>query len=302
MRRSFFILGVATLASSCVSKEQGSEDIFYNDENNSENQEEQEECCEADSHSSSAKAGQTSPGERASPPNNPAVEGSGGALDVTALINSMRSQNNVDDPKTIKKTDATANQPAVIANHHKETVNQTVSAMTKKSDGKSETDKKFLKDGENPSIANTISKNAKKNSEDKSDRSSKEDFRDLRSAVLAIRESPNLNARIVGYLSSEDKVKVIKEGWGGWSKIGENQFVRSKYLSNGGSVTVGLGSDLYNVTIEAIYIRSRPSENGTIVGVLRKGDKIRGQSIRDGWIQVEKNRFVRKKYLEFVGH
>lgn len=126
--------------------------------------------------------------------------------------------------------------------------------------------------------------------------------RKLKSAVLAVREEPSLSAKVVGYIHGDMRVKIVAEGWNGWTKIGPKRFVRSKYLTAGGTKTVGAGQQSYVVKSEALYIRNAPSLDATVVGVLTGGDKVRAEPLSSGWVQLGPRRFVRAKYLEVLGH
>jgi hypothetical protein len=126
--------------------------------------------------------------------------------------------------------------------------------------------------------------------------------RKLKSAVLAVREGPSLKAKVVGYIHGDVSVTIVAEGWNGWTKIGPKRFVRSKYLTKGGTKTVGAGQRSFVVKSEALYIRNAPSLDATVAGVLTSGDKVRAEPVASGWVQLGPRRFVRAKYLEVVGH
>lgn len=135
---------------------------------------------------------------------------------------------------------------------------------------------------------------------DKTSRTKK--IRKLKSSVLAIREAPNLRARIVGYIHSGQDVEVYEDGWDGWTKIGDKKFVRTKYLLQDLASIFGKGPYIYLVKPSAIYVREKPSQKADIVGVLIKGEKIRGKAASNGWVEIETNRFVRDGYVEILGH
>lgn len=102
------------------------------------------------------------------------------------------------------------------------------------------------------------------------------------SSVLRIRNCPN--GDIVGSLKNGTEVTVYEEQ-GGWSRIGDGQWVSSSYLSDGSNTPVSnryvLGKYVTRVN-SALNVRNAPV-TGKIVKTYKNGTRFDTYEIRDNW-------------------
>ena len=121
---------------------------------------------------------------------------------------------------------------------------------------------------------------------------------------LNVRAKASMNGTKLGVLPKGAKVKVIGQE-GNWSKImfnGKTAFVSSKYLANSNSSApkVAAKSETKMVTAKGLNVRAKASMNGTKLGVLPKGAKVKVIGQEGNWSKIMfngKTAFVSSKYL-----
>ena len=125
---------------------------------------------------------------------------------------------------------------------------------------------------------------------------------------LNVRNGASTSASIVGKLKKNDKVEVISES-NGWSKIkfeGKEAYVSSEYLSNsnsGGSTNPTpeqTPTTIKVVTATSLNVRNGASTSASIVGKLKKNDKVEVISESNGWSKIKfegKEAYVSSEYL-----
>ena len=120
----------------------------------------------------------------------------------------------------------------------------------------------------------------------------------VKATSLNIRSGPSTSYSILGKLKLNDKVEVLGET-STWSKInynGNTAYVSSEYLSDS---VIDSGSDnstevrptIQNkkVTSNTLNVRSGPGTSYTKIGVLYKGNVVKGISEKNGWIEINYN-------------
>ena len=124
-------------------------------------------------------------------------------------------------------------------------------------------------------------------------------------AGLNVRKGPGTNYGIVGGLSKGTQVTVYEES-NGWSRIGDNRWVSSTYLSStksGGGTTptpVSYKSWTGKVTAKSgLNIRKGPSTSYSIVGGYSYNTKIAILGESNGWYKVNKG-YVSANYVTKV--
>ena len=110
---------------------------------------------------------------------------------------------------------------------------------------------------------------------------------------LNIRCGAGTNYRAVGSLKNGDKVTVYEEK-NGWSRIGDGQWVSSKYLVDH---TVPQTKTMYVTANSGLNVRSGASTNNSIVGTLKKGTAVTVYEERNGWARIGNNQWVSAQYL-----
>jgi hypothetical protein len=252
----------------CSSDKDGEDEDVLAESDDSEDGEDGESPAEGDAgeEEESAESAASSDSAEAPPPEEPAS--GGGATDFSAMLKAMGGQAPAPAAASAEAAPAAAAEAAAAPD----------------------------------ALAPKAAKMAKPSKAGKAGKAAAGKTRKLKSAVLAVREGPSLQAKIVGYIHGDMSVTIVAEGWNGWTKIGPKRFVRSKYLTAGGAKTVGAGKRSFVVKSEALYIRNAPSLDATVVGVLTSGDKVRAEPVSSGWVQLGPRRFVRAKYLEVLGH
>lgn len=117
--------------------------------------------------------------------------------------------------------------------------------------------------------------------------------------VLNFRTAPSTNSKILGVLKRGDKVSVVQETVG-WTKInynGQEGYVSTKFLSSGNSAS----SAVKVVKSNTLNIRRDANITSEKVVSLKKGDKVKFVSEKDGWTKVDYNGkvgYVSSYYLE----
>ena len=120
----------------------------------------------------------------------------------------------------------------------------------------------------------------------------------VKATSLNVRSGPSTSYSILGKLKLNDKVEVLGET-STWSKInynGNTAYVSSEYLSDS---VIDSGSDnstevrptIQNkkVTSNTLNVRSGPGTSYTKIGVLYKGNVVKGISEKNGWIEINYN-------------
>ena len=121
---------------------------------------------------------------------------------------------------------------------------------------------------------------------------------------LNVRAKASMNGAKLGVLPKGAKVNVIGQE-GNWSKImfnGKTAFVSSQYLANSNSSApkVAAKSETKMVTAKGLNVRAKASMNGTKLGVLPKGAKVKVIGQEGNWSKIMfngKTAFVSSKYL-----
>lgn len=111
---------------------------------------------------------------------------------------------------------------------------------------------------------------------------------------LVVRKQPN-GIKTGEYLQAGTKVTVYDTS-GLYSKIGDNKWVASAYLSNKQPKT----KTVYNVKKPPLNVRNKPSVEGKIVGNLKNGDVVQVYKTKNGWSKVSKTeeRWTVSAYLK----
>ena len=110
---------------------------------------------------------------------------------------------------------------------------------------------------------------------------------------LNVRKGPGTTYAIVRSLLSGSEVTVISTQ-GSWSKIGNNEWVSSGYLTLKGAKAV---NKQYTITASSLYARSGPGTNYSKVSSYFKGDKVTVIESISNWGRVGTNKWVCMDYL-----
>ena len=112
---------------------------------------------------------------------------------------------------------------------------------------------------------------------------------------LNVRNKPN--GKTTGKLLKTATKVEVKEEKQGWARIGDNEWVYSKNLSDKAPKykTVKDVKDL------PLNVRNKPTtENSKVIGALQNGDKVQVYKTKNGWAKVSKDeeRWVSANYLK----
>ena len=114
---------------------------------------------------------------------------------------------------------------------------------------------------------------------------------------LNVRESPN--GKKTGKLLTTATKVIVYEEKDGWSRIGPNEWVFSRYLSNKCPIYyVVIGADK-----EGLNVRNKPSLYlSKVLNTIKNGSRVQVYDTDGTWVKVskEENRWCSKKYLEKI--
>lgn len=127
-----------------------------------------------------------------------------------------------------------------------------------------------------------------------------------------VRNAAGMNGKILGVLAPGEKVQVTGKT-NGWYKVkynGNPGYVYGHYLNfigaaaESGSVASGENGTNMVATV-AVNVRSAASNNGSVIGVLDKGENILSYGTENGWYKVKyngKDGYVWNNFLAPVGN
>lgn len=122
--------------------------------------------------------------------------------------------------------------------------------------------------------------------------------------VLNARVQPNTDSKIYKKLYKGDSVLVLKQRNDGWSEIVINEniyYVSSTYLSKDNVVNNTVSSITQYVNVPALYARTQPNVNSSIVEKLGLDTEVKVLEKRtDGWTKVsvnDRDLYVSSRYL-----
>lgn len=112
---------------------------------------------------------------------------------------------------------------------------------------------------------------------------------------LNVRNKPN--GKITGKLLKTATKVEVKEEKQGWARIGDNEWVYRKNLSD----KVPSYKVVQDVKDLPLNVRNKPTtENSKVIGTLQNGDKVQVYKTKNGWAKVSKDeeRWVSANYLK----
>ncbi|MGL5749654.1 MAG: SH3 domain-containing protein, partial [Paraclostridium sp.] len=120
-----------------------------------------------------------------------------------------------------------------------------------------------------------------------------------------VRSGPSTFDNLIGTFKKGDNVYVIQQLSNGWSKIkfeGKVAYVSSQYLSKDVSINPPVeNKDFMTCNATSLNVRSGASTAYSIVGKLKKGDKVEViNHLSNSWTEIKfnnKNAFVSSSYL-----
>lgn len=114
-----------------------------------------------------------------------------------------------------------------------------------------------------------------------------------------VRREPNMNAPVIGRLSSGESTKVIKinDEWaqldnGGWVSVKLLTLQKESEISS----RFGTQIQIYIASVNA-NIRQKPDNDATLVGSIFKGERVRVLSVANGWARLENGGYVAARLL-----
>ncbi|MGX3045108.1 SH3 domain-containing protein [Helicobacter sp. T3_23-1056] len=114
-----------------------------------------------------------------------------------------------------------------------------------------------------------------------------------------VRKEPNMNAPVIGRLSSGESTKVIKinDEWaqldnGGWVSVKLLTLQKESEISSRFSTQI----QIYIASVNA-NIRQKPDNDATLVGSIFKGERVRVLSVANGWARLENGGYVAARLL-----
>ena len=114
---------------------------------------------------------------------------------------------------------------------------------------------------------------------------------------LNVRESPN--GKKTGKLLTTATKVIVYEEKDGWSRVGHNEWVFSRYLSNKCPIYyVVIGADK-----EGLNVRNKPALYlSKVLNTIKNGSRVQVYDTDGTWVKVskEENRWCSKKYLEKI--
>lgn len=114
-------------------------------------------------------------------------------------------------------------------------------------------------------------------------------------ATLNVRDNPN--GKVIGSLTRGTQVLVYEER-DGWSRIGDNSWVSSQYLSDTKPQDTSKEKTGFVKTSGGkLNIRKSPSVLGKVVGSLNNGDKVTVYEEKNNWSRIGYNQWVSSSYL-----
>lgn len=121
---------------------------------------------------------------------------------------------------------------------------------------------------------------------------------------LNIRKGPSTKEEILGSLKKGDKIDVVSHGSNNWSKIRFNNsyaYVSTNYLSNSISSDIPNSKVFMTCNTSNLNVRKGPSTNDSIIGNLKKGDKVEIiYKVNNHWYKISYNNssaYVNSTYL-----
>lgn len=111
---------------------------------------------------------------------------------------------------------------------------------------------------------------------------------------LNVRKGAGTKYAVVREIKKGTQVNVY-ETKGSWSRIGTNEWVSSKYLTNKKPVTYPT-----KTVTTSLNVRNKASVLGKKIGVLKKGDKVKVYATSGTWSKIAKdsNKWCSSKYLK----
>ncbi|MGX2971376.1 SH3 domain-containing protein [Helicobacter sp. T3_23-1059] len=114
-----------------------------------------------------------------------------------------------------------------------------------------------------------------------------------------VRREPNMNAPVIGRLSSGESTKVIKinDEWaqldnGGWVSVKLLTLQKESEISS----RFGTQIQIYIASVNA-NIRQKPDNDAILVGSIFKGERVRVLSVANGWARLENGGYVAARLL-----
>ena len=114
-----------------------------------------------------------------------------------------------------------------------------------------------------------------------------------------VRREPNMNAPVIGRLSSGESTKVIKidDEWaqldnGGWVSVKLLTLQQESEIPSRFSKQI----QIYIASVNA-NIRQKPDNDATLVGSIFKGERVRVLSVANGWARLENGGYVAARLL-----
>lgn len=132
-------------------------------------------------------------------------------------------------------------------------------------------------------------------------------FYEVTAQTLNVRSGPTTASSVIGALNAHEQVNVYSVD-NGWAKIdyeGGNGYVSIKYLKH---KTEGVYADgtqplgAYEVIVQRLNVRSRPTTESSVIGILNMRDEVNVDAIDNGWAKIgyeDRDGYVSAKYLKF---
>ncbi len=125
----------------------------------------------------------------------------------------------------------------------------------------------------------------------------------ISNSTLNVRSQPNSTSEILGALSPNTQIDVIKivDGWAEFEYNNQSAFVSSKYIVK---VDIAENIELFEVVSAShLNVRNKPSTNSQVIGTLQSGTQIEVLSRTEYWAKIYYNNnigYVSAKYIEKV--